>query len=194
MEGQALPLQAAELATLMQARNALAASLIDRQPEAALDYYGPNARLGARISRTGRGAQMFGAMFPDPHAPSIPVPSPPSAAQLLAEAYNGAGRAYKALGRRQDAMRAFQGAIDLTAKPGVPGIVTGREGDTNFAGNAGGGVAADSFFEVVKAALARGDCQGAAATMRRATEARVPPEMRQEANQLQHAIARCFRD
>ena len=68
-----------------------------------------------------------------------------------------------------------------------------REGDTNFAGNAGGGVAAASFFEVVKAALARGDCQGAAATMRRATEARVPPEMRQEANQLQQAIARCLR-
>jgi hypothetical protein len=137
---------------------------------------------------------MFGAMLPDPNAPAIPVPAPPNAAQLMAEAYNGAGRSYKSLVKREEAMRELQAAIDLTAKPGIPGIGSGREGDTNFGGNAGGGVAAASFVEMVKTALAHGDCQGAAKTMQRATEARVPPEMRREANDLQMAIARCFRD
>jgi tetratricopeptide (TPR) repeat protein len=131
-------------------------------------------------------------MLPDPGAPAIPVPAPPNAAQLMAEAYNGAGRAYKALGRTQDAAQQYQAAIDLTRKPGVPGVGSSRPGDTNFAGDAGGGVAAESFIEVVRAALARGDCQGAAATMRRATEARFPPDKREEANRLQFDIAKCF--
>jgi len=45
---------------------------------------------------------------------------------------------------------------------------------------------------MVKAALARGDCQGAAQTMSRATEARFPPDRREEANRLPFEIARCF--
>ena len=55
-----------------------------------------------------------------PGAPPVPVPEPPNAAQLMAEAYNGAGRLLKALGRTQDAMREFQQAVDLTHKPGNP--------------------------------------------------------------------------
>jgi Tfp pilus assembly protein PilF len=190
--GSVLPREAEELATLMKMRNALAAARLEREPQGALEYYLPNATLARRITRGGRAAQMFGAMLPDPSAPAIPVPAPPNAAQLMAEAYNGAGRAYKALGRTQEAARQYQAAIDLTRKPGVPGVGSSRPGDTNFAGDAGGGVAAESFIEVVRAALARGDCQGAAATMRRATEARFPPAKREEANRLQFEIARCF--
>lgn len=63
----------------------------------------------------------------------------------MAEAYNGAGRALKAL-RPQ-----YQAAIELTAKPGVPGVGSGRPGDTNFGGNAQG-VTAESFIELMKAA------------------------------------------
>jgi hypothetical protein len=134
---------------------------------------------------------MFGAMVPDPAAPAVPVPAPPNAAALMAEAHNGAGRALKALGRPQEAAQQYQAAIDLTAKPGVPGVGSGRPGDTNFGGNAQG-VAAESFIELVKAALGRGDCQGAAQTMSRAIEARLPPDRRAAANRLQVEIARCF--
>jgi hypothetical protein len=46
---------------------------------------------------------------------------------------------------------------------------------------------------VTRAALARGDCQAAADTMRRATStSRFPPEKREEANKIQFEIARCF--
>jgi tetratricopeptide (TPR) repeat protein len=191
-EGAALPREAAEeLATLMKMRNLLAAGLLERQPQAALEYYLPNTGLARRITRGGRAAQMFGAMVPDAAAPAVPVPAPPNAAALMAEAHNGAGRALKALGRPQEAAQQYQAAIDLTAKPGVPGVGSGRPGDTNFGGNAQG-VAAESFIEVVGAALARGDCQGAAQTMSRATEARLPPDRRAEANRLQLEIARCF--
>lgn len=191
-EGAALPREAAEeLAILMKMRNVLAAGLLERQPQAALEYYLPNAGVARRITRGGRAAQMFGAMTPDPAAPAVPVPSPPNASALMAEAYNGAGRALKALGRDQEAAQQYQAAIELTAKPGVPGVGSGRAGDTNFGGNAQG-VTAESFIEVIKAALARGDCQGAAQTMSRATEARFPPAKREEANRLQFEIARCF--
>ncbi len=88
------------------------------------------------------------------------------------------------LGRAQEAAQQYQAAIELTAKPGVPGVGSSRPGDTNFGGNAQG-VTAESFIEIVKAALERGDCQGAAQTMSRATEARFPPDKREEAN-------RCF--
>ena len=191
-DGVALPREAEELATLMKMRNALAGSLLDRQPQAALDYYGPNTVLARRITRAGRAAQMFGAMLPDPGAPPVPVPAPPNAAQLMAEAYNGAGRALKALGRTQDAMREFQQAVDLTHKPGVPGVGTGRPGDSNFAGDAGGGAAADAFIEMVKTALANGDCQGASQAISRGTEARFPREKLAEVNRLQFDIARCY--
>ena len=190
--GTALPREAEELATLMKMRNVLAALRLEREPQGALEYYLPNTTLARRITRGGRAAQMFGAMLPDPGAPAIPVPAPPNAAQLMAEAYNGAGRAFKALGRTQEAAQQYQAAIDLTRKPGVPGVGSSRPGDTNFAGDAGGGVAAESFIEVVRSALARGDCQGAATAMRRATEARFPPDKREEANRLQLGIARCF--
>ena len=189
--GSTLPREAEELATLMKARNVLAAALLERQAQAALDYYLPNTLLARRITRTGRAAQMFGAMLPDPGAPAVPVPAPPNAALLMAEAFNGAGRAFKVLGRTQDAAQQYQAAIELTAKPGVPGVGSSRPGDTNFGGNAQG-VTAESFIEIVKAALARGDCQGAAQTMSRATEARFPPDKREEANRLQFEIARCF--
>jgi len=43
-----------------------------------------------------------------------------------------------------------------------------------------------------RAALAHGDCQGAADTMRRATSALIAPERREEANKIQFEIARCF--
>ena len=191
-DGVALPREAEELATLMKMRNALAGSLLDRQPQTALDYYGPNTVLARRITRAGRAAQMFGAMLPDPGAPPVPVPAPPNAAQLMAEAYNGAGRALKALGRTQDAMREFQQAVDLTHKPGVPGVGTGRPGDSNFAGDAGGGAAADAFIEMVKTALANGDCQGASQAISRGTEARFPREKLAEVNRLQFDIARCY--
>jgi tetratricopeptide (TPR) repeat protein len=191
--GAALPREAEELATLMKMRNVLASGLVDRQPQGALEYYLPNTTLARRITRGGRAAQMFGAMLPDPNAPAIPVPVPPNAAQLMAEAYNGAGRAYKALGKSQEAAQQYQAAIDLTRKIGVPGVGSSRPGDTNFAGEAGGTVAADAFIEITRAALARGDCQGAADTMRRATAtARFPPEKREEANKIQFEIARCF--
>ncbi len=191
-EGAALPREAAEeLATLMKMRNVLAAGLLERQPQAALDYYLPNTLLARRITRGGRAAQMFGAMAPDPAAPAVPAPAPPNAAALMAEAHNGAGRALQALGRAQEAALQHQAAIELTAKPGVPGVGSGRPGDTNFGGNAQG-VTAESFIEMIKAALGRGDCQGAAQTMSRATEARFPPDKREEANRLQFEIARCF--
>lgn len=130
-------------------------------------------------------------MTPDPAAPAVPVPAPPNAAALMAEAHNGAGRALKALGRAQEAARQYQAAIELTAKPGVPGVGSGRRGETNFGGNAQA-VAVESFIEVVEAALARGDCEGAARTMSRDTEARFPPDKREAANRLQFQIARCF--
>ncbi|HEY7039304.1 MAG TPA: tetratricopeptide repeat protein [Methylomirabilota bacterium] len=190
-DGTALPREAEELAALMKMRNVLAAGLLERQPQAALDYYLPNTALARRITRGGRAAQMFGAMLPDPSAPAVPVPAPPNAASLMAEAYNGAGRAYKALGRTQEAAQQYQAAIELTRKLGVPGVGSGRPGDTNFGGNAQG-VTAESFIEVIRAALARGDCQNAAQTMSRATEARFPPDRREEANRLQFEIARCF--
>ena len=191
-EGAMLPREAAEeLAILMKMRNVLAAGLLERQPEAALEYYLPNAGLARRITRGGRAAQMFGAMAPDPAVPAVPVPAPPNAAALMAEAHNGAGRALKALGRAQEAAQQYQAAIELTAKPGVPGVGSSRPGDTNFGGNAQG-VTAEAFIELVKTALARGDCQGAAQTMSRATEARFPPDKREEANRLQFEIARCF--
>jgi tetratricopeptide (TPR) repeat protein len=191
-DSTALPRDPEELALLMKLRNLLAASLLDRQPQAALDYYGPNTVLARRITRPGRAAEMFGAMLPDPNAPTVPVPAPPNAAQLMAEAYNGTGRALKALGRTQEAMQEFQLAIDLTGKPGVPGVGSSRPGDTNFSGNAGGGVAAEAFLEMTKTALARGDCQAASQAMSRGTEARFPPQMANEANQLQFQIARCY--
>ena len=191
-EGMALPREAEELAVVMKMRNALAAPFVDRQPQAALDYYGPNTVLARRITRAGRAAQMFGAMLPDPGAPPVPVPEPPNAAQLMAEAYNGAGRSLKALGRSQDAMREFQQAIDLTHKPGIPGVGSGRRGDTNFAGDAGGGASADAFIEMVKAALAAGDCQTASQAISRGTEARFPRDKLAEVNRLQFDIARCY--
>ena len=75
----------------------------------------------------------------------------------------------------------------------MPGVGSSRPGDTNFAGEASGTVAAEAFIEITRAALARGDCQAAAETMRRATAtSRFPPERRDEANNLQFQIARCF--
>ncbi len=191
-EGAALPRDPEELALLMKMRNLLAASRLDQEPQAALDYYGPNTVLARRITRAGRAAEMFGAMLPDPDAPAVPVPAPPHAVQLMAEAHNGAGRALKALGRTQDALQQFQLAIDLTAKPGIPGVGSSRPGDTNFGGDAGGGVAAEAFLETVKTALARRDCAAAAQAIQRGTQARFPPHMRNEVNQLQFDIARCY--
>ncbi len=75
----------------------------------------------------------------------------------------------------------------------VPGIGSSRPGDTNFGGDAGQGVAAESILELPKTALAAGECHGAAQIMRRGTEARFPPEKREEANRLKQEIARCFR-
>jgi hypothetical protein len=135
---------------------------------------------------------MFGAMLPDPAAPAIPVPAPPNAAYLMAEAHDGAGRGLKALGRAAEATAQFEAAVDLTRKPGVPGVGSGRPGDTNFAGDAGQGVAAGSILELARARLAAGDCQGAARMMRRGTDARFPVDLRESANALQREIARCF--
>lgn len=67
--------------------------------------------------------------------------------------------ALEALGRAQEAMQEYQAAIDLIAKPGVPGVGSIRPGDTNFAGNAQG-VTADSFIELIRTALARGIARG----------------------------------
>src|SRR5262249_17443565 len=133
-----------------------------------------------------------GAMLPDPGAPSLPVPTPPNAAQLMAEAYNGAGRALKALGRTQEAMQQYELAVDLTRKPGIPGVGSSRRGDTNFAGDAEGGVPSAAFIEMVKTALANGDCQAAAQAMSRGTEARFPRDKAAEVNGLQFDIARCY--
>jgi len=95
-------------------------------------------------------------------------------------------------GRTREAAPQYQFAIDLTRKPGVPGVGSSRPGDTSFAGDVGVRVAADAFIEVTRAALAHGDCQGAADTMRRATSALIAPERREEANKIQFEIARCF--
>jgi Tfp pilus assembly protein PilF len=193
--GAALPREHAdELATLMKMRNVLAAAHLQREPQVALDHYLPNTLLARRITRAGRGTQMFGAMLPEPGAPAVPVPAPPNAAQLMAEAHNGAGRALKALGRPQDAMQQFQAAIDLTRKPGMPGVGSGRPGDTNFAGDAGGGAVAEATLEMVKTALARGDCEGASQAMTRGGGPGLTPAMRQELNRLQFDVARCYNE
>ena len=70
----------------------------------------------------------------------------------------------------------------------VPGIGSSRPGDTNFGGDAGQGVAAESILELAKTALAAGECHGAAQIMRRGTEARFLPE-----NRLKQEIAGRFR-
>jgi hypothetical protein len=52
-------------------------------------------------------------------------------------------------------------------------------------------VAAEATLETVKAALARGDCEGAAQAITRGSGPGWTPQMRQEINRLQFEIARC---
>ena len=126
-------------------------------------------------------------MLPEPGL-QVPVPAPENMATLLADSYVAQGKTLQGLGRDDEAMDAFLAATRYGPVPGIARVGT-ASGQTNFAGYAKGQVAI-AYMELAKEEIHRGDYRAAAAYMSQATDAGIPRDKMQEANDIQMRIAR----
>jgi tetratricopeptide (TPR) repeat protein len=187
--GNVLTRDALDFGLLMRVRHILAGPLMSAGHYAeALALYHANTAYAPRFAPSGRATQMFSAMLPDPYAPQIPVPAPPNGASLLAEAYLHAGKALKALGRKEEALKEFQAAAAFVRPPGtmIPKIGNAR-GDTNFADEAGA-PAAEALLELAKNFMEGGDYDVALQYVQAATQNSPPEHLRNELNTLNREI------
>ena len=158
--GVSLPRDMQQLALNLRLRDLLGAPLIASNPTAAITALEPGAVWVVRTPRSGRTAEMFGAMLPVPNAPAIPVPAPENAGALLGQLALDYGKALKAGGRTNDAMAEFQLVIGLGWRAGVGGIGNSR-GETNFADVAPQRIVDDARLQAAKIRLEQRDCRGA---------------------------------
>ncbi len=184
-QGTLLTRDALDFGLLMQIRHLLAAPLMKAGYYAeALELYRANTAYASRFAPGGRATQMFSAMLPDPHAPPASVPKPVNGATLLAEAFLNAGKALKALGRKEEALEEFKRAAAFVRPLGsmIPNIGNVR-GDTNFAGEAGA-PAAEALLELAKNFRDLGDYDTALQYAQAATQHSPPAHLRRELNEL----------
>ena len=167
----------------LRLRMAAIASQHGRHQE-ALELYRANLVYEPRISPAGRGTEMFSAMLPDPAAPALPVPAPPNASTLLVQSLTGAGQSLTALGRKQEALEAFERATSYGHRRGIPRVGT-ASGDTNFKGDAKSGEAA---LELARAAYDAGHYERAFQILQNAAGT-FPKERMREANDLTRRVA-----
>ena len=157
------------------------------KPEQALALYRANTAVARLTGPGGLAAEMYSAMLPQPGVEPIPVPAPVNMATLIADSHVAAGKALQALGRTDDAMAEFQAATAYGPKAGIARVGNGR-GETNFSAYSGGQTA-EAYMELAKQAISRGDYKAAASYMSQATDAGIPREKMQEANDLQMQIS-----
>jgi tetratricopeptide (TPR) repeat protein len=180
-----------ELALLMGLRLRLAGTLARAGRAAdALELYRANLAHEPQVAPSARGTPMFPAMLPDPALPQGTVPGPVNAASFLAESHLGAGRALRALGKTDEAMREFAAVMAFGPRPGIPRVGTAK-GDTNFADEAGAPVG-EAGMELARAAIQRGDYATAMQALQAATGS-LPDHLRREANELNLQIAKNWR-
>ena len=162
--GVNLPRDMQQVALNLRMRDILGRPLIAANPGAAVALLEPGAVWAQRTPRSGRTAQMFGAMLPQWNAPAIPVPAPENAATVMGEVTLDYGKALKAAGRAGDALPQFQLVASFGWTPGIVGIVNGN-GQTNLEDLAPARVADDARLQVAKIRKDQGDCKGAVAVL-----------------------------
>ncbi|MDR4506984.1 MAG: hypothetical protein MRJ65_01890 [Candidatus Brocadiaceae bacterium] len=182
---QSWPRGAGDLALLMQAHHLLAVMANTAgKADAALAHFEASSKLAGRYPVDGIAALMFGAMLPDPNAPTVPAPAPVNGATLAAEGYVGAARALQKRGRTDEAQRYFQAAAAMTRAYGdlTPNVGTGR-GDSNFGGLAEG-ASAEALVELARADIKSRDYKAAFEKLQSATQAKPSRELRGEINRM----------
>lgn len=170
-----LPRAPEEVAALVTARSRLAASLSAAgKNDAALAIHQSSSRDVGRIARQQLLDFVYGAMLPDPKArPGDSPQQPLVAAALVAEVHRGAARALDALGRTNDAAKEYEGVMALATllgadDPTKPRIGTASEPPRNTREHGGDAVPEASRW-LAKHALAKGDADGAAAWLQKAS-------------------------
>ena len=190
--GTALTRDPADFALAMRLRARLAAqSESARDMAGAASLYASNTALRSRISPSQYSREMFPAMLPDdrPQGGAV-VPAPQNAATLLAQSSLAAGKAYQALGRQTEAQQQFLVAASFVPAPGsnVPRIGNAR-GDTNFGNQATSG-SGEALFELAKSFMQAGQYDQAQRYLQAASNAGIPPALREDVNQMNFALAR----
>ncbi|MEO8126148.1 MAG: tetratricopeptide repeat protein [Bryobacteraceae bacterium] len=190
--GAVLPREPEEAALLLAMRNVTGQAVLQTDPAAALALLEPAAAWGNRTIRSARGADMYGAMLPDPNAPVIPVPAPDNAATLLVRVITSYGQALKAAGKTTDAQEQFALALSYGRKRGVVMIGTGRRDDSNFANLPSNQSLQIAQTEMARVKLEQRDCQGAADALQ--SDQGVGPVSRglEERNALFEQVRNCM--
>ncbi|HVW04931.1 MAG TPA: tetratricopeptide repeat protein [Vicinamibacterales bacterium] len=191
-QGAPLTRDPIDFGLIMRARMRLAAPLERaNQSAAAVDLYLANAAVRTRVSRSDYSRQMFTAMFPDDQPTNgAVVPAPVNAATMLAQSSLAAGKALRALGRKDEAQQQFLAAASFVPAPGamIPRIGNAR-GDTNFGDQATAG-SGEALVELAKTFLEAGQVDQAQRYLQAATNAGIPDSLRNDVNQMNFAIAR----
>ncbi|HVX86451.1 MAG TPA: hypothetical protein VH253_16835 [Phycisphaerae bacterium] len=189
--GAKLPRNAQDFALLMrllalsmtrhvQAKD-ITAALADAQEAAS---YPP------RFAPGGLGADMFGAMLPNPNAPDVPVPTPMNGASLAAATYAAAGELLMSQNQRDPAIASFRQAAALGHMPGTnTPRVSNAKGDSNFSTDATGPAVAEAFLQLAQDALARRDGRTAMNDLNAAGDAQPTRDQRTRINNLQMQTA-----
>jgi predicted Zn-dependent protease len=195
-QGAPLTRDPIDFGLIMRARMRIAAPLERaNQLAGAVDLYLANAALRARVSRSDYSRQMFSAMLPDDEPQhGVVVPAPVNAATLLAQSSLAAGKALRALGRKDEAQQQLLAAASFVPAPGtmIPRIGNAR-GDTNFGDQATAG-SGEALVELAKTFLEAGQADQAQRYLQAATNAGVPDALRNDVNQMNFAIARMMSD
>lgn len=195
-QGAPLTRDPIDFGLIMRARMRLAAPLERAsQLAAAVDLYVANAAVRTRVSRSDYSRQMFSAMLPDDEPTNgAVVAAPVNAATLLAQSSLAAGKALRALGRKDEAQQQFLAAASFVPAPGamIPRIGNAR-GDTNFGDQATAG-SGEALVELAKTFLEAGQADQAQRYLRAATSAGIPDSLRNDVNQMNFAIARMMSD
>ncbi len=178
----------------MTARHLMAA-LLERAGTAAdaVGVYRDNLEYEARIAPGRRLDFMYSAMLPDPRADPVTPPQPLVAAALVAQSHAGAARLLAALGRNDEAARAYAAVMtyapllgaETTGKPRI-GTATEAPRDTR---EHGGTAVPEAAMWLAKQTLARGNADEADRWIREATGT-WPPGYNAELQQLMDAIRR----
>jgi tetratricopeptide (TPR) repeat protein len=189
--GRPLPRDPVDLGLAMQLRLTMG-GLFERtgRPEAALALYRGNQALEASIVLGRRLPLMFSAMLPDPAAQPGRVPQPVHALGLLVQAHAGTGRVLAALGRTDEAARAYEAILrhaeHLGGETNVPRVGTAAEPPRNTR-EYGGTALPEAALWLAKHAMAKGDAVAAERYLRAATGT-WPPGRNAELQELMHAI------
>jgi tetratricopeptide (TPR) repeat protein len=191
-QGAPLTRDPIDFGLIMRARMRLAAPLERaNQLAGAVDLYLANAALRTRVARGDYSRQLFTAMFPDDQATNgAVVPAPVNAATMLAQSSLAAGKALRALGRKDEAQQQFLAAASFVPAPGatIPRIGNAR-GDTNFGDQATAG-SGEALVELAKTFLEASQVDQAQRYLQAATNAGIPNALRNDVNQMNFAIAR----